>query len=253
MSLGGATTSSSISAAIEYALGKGVVVVAAAGNEAPCQVEFPASINRVIAVGATTKTNELASFSCTGTALDLVAPGKDIYSLSGVSTIPMIGDGTSFSAPMVSGVAALIRSINPAMSVDDVTRYIDFFATDLGSPGFDTTFGFGLLNASASLHAVQANAPLTTNPASQNETFSYPNPFNPALGSPATFSIPASLSSDNFRIRIMNMNGERIKTLTNTNTWDGRNDDGLGVASGLYFYYVETAKGHIKGKLTVIK
>ncbi|MCB4756290.1 MAG: S8 family serine peptidase [Elusimicrobia bacterium] len=255
LSLGGSEGSSTLKAAVDYAVTNNVLVVAAAGNSGNgAAINFPAAYTRVIAVGASGNASNptgLASFSCTGPEIDLVAPGIDILSLTlgGTNT----GEGTSFAAPMVSGVAALIRSMAPTMPVDDVIRYIDFYATDLGPGGFDNSFGFGRLNAAASVQAAFNRTPFTSNPASPGETFPYPNPFNPTLGSPVTIALPESLGSENIRITIVNTAGERVKTLTDTNAWDGRSEDGHYVASGLYFYYAETAKGHAKGKLTLIK
>jgi subtilisin family serine protease len=87
LSLGGSTTdpSGAVQAAINYAINqKNVVVVAAAGNSGNSfGVSFPASIASVIAVGATNQNNTLASFSCTGSQLDVVAPGVNI-----LGTIP---------------------------------------------------------------------------------------------------------------------------------------------------------------------
>lgn len=254
LSLGGVTASATVTAAIEYALSKNIVVVAAAGNDGnTTPVNFPAAIARVIAVGATDRFDVLADFSCTGNALDLVAPGKGIHSTTNGGTSSLNIDGTSFSAPMVSGVAALIRSIDAAMSVDDIARYIAFYSDDLGAPGFDTAFGFGRLNAFRAIQAASARAPLLTNPGFSGETFPYPNPFRPSEQSKVTIALPASLGQRDLKITIMTVAGERVKTLTGTNEWDGRNDDGNLVASGLYFYYAETAAGNVDGKLTVIK
>jgi thermitase len=250
LSLGGSSGSSTIQAAIDYAIANGIVVVAASGNDAG-SVNFPAAYEPVIAVGATDENDEIADFSSRGPELDLVAPGVNILSTnqSGTST----EDGTSFATPMVAAVAALIRSINPSMSITNITRYIDFYADDLGAGGFDNTYGYGRLNAFKAVQAAQAGTPFITVPSEPNETFSYPNPFRPTGSTSLTINIPQTLGASNIKIDIMNTAGEKIKTLDNTNSWDGRNDDGNFVASGFYFYYVKTDLGNTKGKLTVIK
>lgn len=255
MSLGGSTGSDAVVAAVNYAVTNNVVLVAAAGNSGnSAAVNFPAAISKVIAVGATDSTNTLAYFSCTGNALDLVAPGVGILSTIPPNTTSAAGgDGTSFSSPIVAGVAALIRSIDSTFTIDEVTRYIDFTATDLGVSGFDTGYGFGLLNASLALQSANARTVFVSNPAQPGDTFAYPNPFRPVTGEIITISLPSSLGSQDLEIDILNVAGERVKTLTGVNSWDGKNESGNTVASGLYFYFAKTSKGDAKGKLSVIK
>ncbi len=254
MSLGGTDTSSAVVDAVQYATDHNVVVVAAAGNGGNSEgVNFPASISKVIAVGATDSSNVLAYFSCTGQALDLVAPGVGILSTipSGYSSSG--GDGTSFSSPMVAGVAALLRALDPNMSVDDVTRYIDFSATDLGASGFDTSYGFGLLNAGAALLAAN-HGTLPPAAASPSDTYPIPNPFRPLSNGTVQIILPSNLQNASSKeIKIFNIAGERVRTLTNSILWDGKNDDGNLVATGLYIYYVNTSLGNTIGKVTVLK
>jgi subtilisin family serine protease len=253
MSLGSATNSGTIAAAVDYAIRKNVVVVAASGNSLtpPCSVNYPAALNKVIAVGATDSSDALASFSCTGPELDLVAPGKSILSttLGGTSSL----DGTSFASPIVAGVAALMRSVNTTMSVSDLTRALDFTTTDLGGSGFDNNFGFGKVNAYAAVVAAQNATKFTSNPGFSDKTFPYPNPFNVNQSAKVIIALPASLGSSGIKIDIRTVAGVTVKTLNGTNEWDGKNDDGNIVASGLYYYFAQTSQGEVKGKLTVIK
>lgn len=255
LSLGGPEISDTLTSAVNYALNKKVVVVAAAGNtlSPPCPVNYPAAISKVIAVGAVDENDSLASFSCTGTALDLVAPGTNIRSAGQSGTSASNINGTSFSSPMVAGVAALIRSINADFSVEEVTQYLDFTADDKGTLGFDSSYGFGRLNAYSALLAASNLTPFISNPATPNKSYPTPNPFNPSLGNTMNISIPQSLGSENMEIIIITLAGERIKKLEGTNKWDGKNESGNSVSSGLYFYTVKTSKGTTKGKLTVLK
>jgi subtilisin family serine protease len=231
--------------------------VAASGNSGfTTSVNFPASFPGVIAVGSINNANSLSNFSATGKALDVVAPGEDVFGTV-PSTVTLAGanenDGTSFSAPQVAGVAALIRSVNPGLSWQKVTQYIDFTATDLGATGFDNSFGFGRLNAGAAVTAANNGTVFISNPAEPGESFPYPNPFRPGPGREVVIALPASLGAEGIEIDIMNLAGEKVRTLSGTNTWDGRGDGGDLVASGLYFYFAKTSRGDAKGKLTLIK
>jgi type VII secretion-associated serine protease mycosin len=162
MSLGGTGGSRALMDAINYALSKDVVVVAAMGNEGANAQEYPAGYPGVIAVGATDSSDEIASFSNFGSWISVAAPGEDI-----LSTLPMrnvyvtetegkdtgydVMDGTSMAAPYVAGLAALVRSQNPRMTAAQVKLRIEKSADDLGDPGFDEQFGHGRINAARAI------------------------------------------------------------------------------------------------------
>ncbi|HEX9922719.1 MAG TPA: S8 family peptidase [Anaerolineae bacterium] len=137
--------------AVDYAVAKGVLLIAAAGNNQP-YVFCPAAIADVVAVGATSATDVRASFSNYGPELEVVAPGVDIYSTlvgGGYGT----KNGTSMAAPFVAGLAALLRSSDPALTAGDVTTVIQNTSDDLGSPGWDPLYGHGRINAWRALAA----------------------------------------------------------------------------------------------------
>ncbi|MFF2244578.1 S8 family serine peptidase [Arthrobacter sp. NPDC058130] len=142
-------------AAFLYAEQKDVVIVAAAGNRVGgnVQVGAPATIPGVLTVAGLDRTG-VASIdsSSQGISIGVAAPAEDL-----VGGMPAGGyadwAGTSGATPIVSGVAALIRSKWPEMSASQVINRIVSTAKDAGEPGKDPLYGFGVLNAEAALKA----------------------------------------------------------------------------------------------------
>jgi thermitase len=156
MSLGDSCGSSgwpNVEDAVNYALSKGVMLVAAAGNNFSTPVSCPAAINGVMAVGATDAEDRRASYSNYGDALDIAAPGHSIYSTylgGGYFSL----SGTSMAAPHVSGLAALLWSYAPTLSSGQIETIIESTADDLGAPGRDQYYGFGRINARRALERI---------------------------------------------------------------------------------------------------
>ena len=150
LSLGGAAASQTLCQAAAYAQQKGALLVAATGN-AGAAVLYPAACDGVLAVAATDRSDQRASFSNYGPEVDLAAPGVDIYStwpwLDGYFT----KSGTSMAAPHVSGVAALVWSRWPEWDNIEVSRRIMETAVDVDVSGWDPYTGWGRLDAAAAL------------------------------------------------------------------------------------------------------
>lgn len=142
MSLGGAY-SETLEEACQTAYDAGLLLVAAAGNDG--DVIYPARFSSVIAVSATDSADGLASFSSTGEQVELAAPGVDIYSTykdGGYATY----SGTSMASPHVAGVAALVIAGERLSNVEVRTR-LQEMADDLGDAGWDSKYGYGLVDA----------------------------------------------------------------------------------------------------------
>ena len=145
---------SSLSSAAKYFVDNGGVVVAAAGNTG--KYENYSDNPYIISVSATTTSNSIASFSSYGPYVDLAAPGVSIYTTikgGGYGAV----SGTSFSAPIVAGTAALMFSVDPSLSPADVERVLKSTAVDFGEAGYDVYYGWGRVDAYAALKAVLEN------------------------------------------------------------------------------------------------
>jgi serine protease len=170
-----------ILAAIRFAHRRGVLIVAAAGNFNR-RVAYPARAAQVIAVGATTRNGCRSDYSNRGDDLDLVAPGGGVdaepqtteelglcdpedsgdwiyqQTFRGISVrrfgLPEGYEGTSMASPHVSGVAALVIAsgkLGPNPTPAAVQDHIQATARDLGKPGFDPSYGYGLVDAAGAL------------------------------------------------------------------------------------------------------
>lgn len=162
--------------AVNFAHSRGALIVAAAGNFGSSPVALPAGADNVVAVGATTAHRCLADYSNTGSGLDLVAPGGGDDSPLGdpgcdpASSGPGIfaqtykssfnfkrfnlssEEGTSEAAPHVSATAALVIAsgvLGASPDPDEIESRLEGTTADLGSPGYDSLYGWGLLDASA--------------------------------------------------------------------------------------------------------
>ncbi len=140
--------SSAISDAAEYARSKNCLFVMAAGNDAGyVPNNEDASIT---AVSASTPGDGLAGFTSTGPYIDLAAPGSGIWTTDLQGSYTSV-NGTSFSAPLVAGTAALILSAYPQLTAAQVEALLKVSADDRGAAGYDTGYGFGRLNAGRAL------------------------------------------------------------------------------------------------------
>jgi len=160
---------------------QGIIVIAAAGNDAVSSPVYPAALNGVFSVSATGVGDYFAPYSNSGATVDLAAPGGDVTTdrnrdgyPDGIWSTGMQVDegtatpyqaihnfqGTSMAAPHVAGVAALMKSVNPGLGPVDFEAALagGELTVDLGLKGKDTKFGYGRIDALTSVRWAQANA-----------------------------------------------------------------------------------------------
>jgi subtilisin family serine protease len=185
LSLGGPQASQTEIDAVNYAASHGVLLVVAAGNGfmAGNETEYPAALVQPLgsngqggtglAVGASTLIGSRASFSNTGSYLSLAAPGENVFgaaaSTASTSAYPRsplpgssageyaFGSGTSFAAPEVAGVAALVWAANPLLTASDVSSILK--ATASGHGAWNGELGYGVVDAAAAVARAQGLDP----------------------------------------------------------------------------------------------
>ena len=181
LSLGGPTTSTAEKRAIDYAVSKGALLVAAVGNSRASgnPIEYPAALlqplgsrgigGRGLVVAASTRTGGHAAFSSTGTHVSLAAPGVDVFSAvsaaSSRSRYPRsplpgataglygYGSGTSFAAPQVAGAAALVWAASPHLRAAEVAAILKETASGKGA--WTPELGFGVIDVAAAVARAQ--------------------------------------------------------------------------------------------------
>ncbi|MGA1867510.1 MAG: S8 family peptidase [bacterium] len=178
MSFGfGNNPSLTLETAIDYASTAGALPICSGGNYANSLPNYPAAYTPCVSVTATLLDRTFASYSSYGLTIDLCAPGGDLtldqnldgyadgilqQSHNGVNFTVFdyyLGKGTSWSAAFVSGVAALVCSVNPLpMTPLEIRTILETTAIDLGLPGWDEYYGNGLVDAFAAVSAVLPSA-----------------------------------------------------------------------------------------------
>lgn len=158
LSLAGAGESSVLQAAVDYAVARDVVLVAATGNHGTNLPFYPAAATGAVAVAAVDDSDSHPTFSNSGAWVSFAAPGVDVVTttLGGAYTS---STGTSPAAAFGSGVFALLFAANPEMTRAEAIARVENGSVDLGLTGWDPYFGWGRTDAYAALVPGQTGAP----------------------------------------------------------------------------------------------
>jgi subtilisin family serine protease len=262
ISLGGAGVCPAgvVQTAITNAVAAGVPVVVASGNDGG-PVNNPGNCAGAIPVGATDSNNNVASFSSRGSQLanaGLVAPGVSLTTTDEGGGVTGGATGTSFSAPMVSGLAALILSARPAFTVAQVSAALRGGADAIGVSGLGVA-GTGILGDTAGAGRMDAYRSMRlaikgtlAGFDGEEKPIAFPNPFKPSQIGTVAFAIPPSLQGGQLSIKIYTLDGTFVRTVSGL-SWDGKNTEGTPVASGTYVFLVTTSAGSGRGRLAVLR
>jgi serine protease AprX len=259
--------------AAQIAVSRGMVVVVSAGNEGNKlwhYITTPADAQDVIAVGAVhVQSAAIASFSSRGPSADgrikpdIVAPGQFVYSVDGArASVPgtftaeqyVRFNGTSASAPLAAGVAALVLQADPTLTPVQVNERIRSTAMDLGPVGPDTIFGYGLVQAPA---AVGLGSEI---PDQDRVLHPYPNP---ARGEHLVVYFPFLLTtSDQVSLSVFDGAGQLVAELM-PQSWPAGSHLSAGqalawpvperLATGMYHYRLRADAFQVTGSVALIR
>ncbi|MCX8093031.1 MAG: S8 family serine peptidase, partial [Candidatus Goldbacteria bacterium] len=240
--------------AINYASLRGCVNVAAAGNDS-INAYYPASYSNVISVASCDENDIRSNFSNYG-KIDVTAPGEEILSTGNLSDNDYSEiSGTSFAAPFVSALAALLLLKYDTLDPVAIRRLIEQTADDIGASGYDKYTGWGRINF---VRAFNQNF----NPISEIiNTYNWPNPFSPEMDLFTNITFTTNEPTD-VTVIIYDAAGDIVWkkeiSLSDVNigqnfiSWDGKNQNGKMVGSGTYFYVLKTKKSIGRNKIVVL-
>ena len=248
--------------AIDIASGLGVLCVNSAGNEGDdpwYYIITPADADSVLSVGAVDVNDVIANFSSRGPTFDgrikpeVCARGVSTYCVrSNTENIYRTASGTSFSAPLAAGAAAVIMSANPEWTNMQVREAIMMTASQFNSP--DNDYGHGILNTWAAINyqftASVKGETFLPNAISVNNA--YPNPFNPEI----SIKIDGLSNNQHVTVGVYDIHGKLVKYLHNQKTrhnmleltWNAER-----LSSGIYLLRTDWRYGNDLQKITLLK
>ncbi len=158
-------TNKTLQLSVAYAIQNGCIVVAAVGNDGSAKEYYPAKYDNVIGVGSINESKSRSWFSQYNSTVDVVAPGESIQSISieGYNK----DSGTSFSAPHISAIAAIVKCIDQEINTQEFMRIIETTSTECESDtnkGYDFYYGNGIVNAEKIIDEVLKDTPVFLSP-----------------------------------------------------------------------------------------
>ncbi|MCX7905896.1 MAG: S8 family serine peptidase, partial [Elusimicrobiales bacterium] len=254
--------SSIINELYNYDSGKKFILVAATGNDGIEYVAMPANCSGVVSVGATNEVDEVASFSCYGNVMKingLTAPGVNIFTtLPGSNWSNFYNEGiisgTSFAAPIVSGVMGAVWAKRPNYTNSQIIDIVKKTARDINEDGPDKKYGWGIVDMYKALSYLEADL---TEKGINDDLVAWPNPFYISKHGYIKFSIKNSILYPDDKLMIFDFSGAFVawaeKDSTKGFLWDGKNSAGYYVAPGAYIAYYKSEKGTAKTKFVLFR
>lgn len=268
-----------VARAAEIAFARGIVMVNSAGNEGANSwriITTPADAEHVIAVGSVLIPEDgeplISDFSSRGPTTDgrikpdVVAPGEKVYiPYAGQKEIYYTSRGTSFAAPFISGLCALLLEAHPNWTPETVFEALKVSARDLGDTGPDNDYGWGIPDGISALNylptgiAVDETAEKELSKDKNEHSIiklfallsPYPNPFNPVVAIPFRVNKEAHVA-----VEIFDITGSITVKLWDKSTPPGYYRimwDGGGYASGVYFVRVSSERVGETVKILLMK
>jgi len=253
--------------AVDIAISLGMVCITSAGNwgsgeppDNPCDtlyyyISAPADADSVISVGAVNSDGDIAYFSSHGPTYDgrikpeVCARGVATWCVNANSDSYRTASGTSLSAPLVSGAAAVILSANPDWTPMEIREAMMATADRAGNP--DNEYGYGVIDVMAAIEYEPTSSNENEMPTDFSVLNIYPNPFNPATT--IQFSI---VKPDYYSLDVYSINGHYVETLLNRKVVSGNHElqwDASHLSSSIYLIVLSTKQSQLVKKITYIK
>ena len=252
-----------ITRAAAMAVRRGIVVVNSAGNDglnaSHNTLGAPADGDSVLSIGAVSSTGTRSSFSSVGPTTsvpprikpDVMAQGSSVRVASATNVSGYTSSsGTSFSCPLAAGAVALIIKARPNATPAEIGDALRSTGSRASTP--DNLYGWGIIDVVAAINALPATGVEENSSAPVRFSLdqNYPNPFNPTTT--IRYQLP---ESGTITVKVYDALGREVRTLfggyqdasSHRLTWDGKNESGIDVSSGMYFYRLTavTASGNV--------
>jgi len=255
-----------VSRAAKHAANLGIIVCNAMGNSGPSTgtLEAPSDADSILSIGAVDSVGTIASFSSRGPTYDgrmkpeVCAKGvSDYWASSSSQTAFGTASGTSCSTPLVGGSCAVILQAKPTWTPLQVRRALMMTASRHNNP--DNNYGWGIIDVWAAIHYNQSAVEDDRIQVEKEHEFALASQPNPTAGA-TTISFSLARAGE-VSLAIYDASGRRVRALlsgsrrpgTYAARWDGRDEQGIKVPSGIYFYKLFALNRNEVGKVVVLR